>query len=230
VNDSPAWANCVHAAWYRLAYGVSLMGCKLAFSLRTEGHAHVPKSGPALLIANHQSFLDPVLVGVAARRQLRYLARQSLFRRRFFRWLIHSLNAVPIDQEGIGIHGLRVILQQLQEGQAVLVFPEGERTWDGQLQELQPGVQLLIKRSQATVVPVGIVGAYRAWPRSRKYPLPAPLFLPATERTIAVSIGEALDPTRLVDLPRAELLHELEGALRACMTRAEALRRKRLCS
>lgn len=226
VVRSP-WSEQLHAGWYRLVYGASLIGCKLAFSLRTEGRANVPRSGPALLIANHQSYLDPMLVGVAAYRQLRFLARQSLFGRPLFRSLIESLNAVPIDQATTGIRGLRVILNQLHNGQAVLVFPEGERTRDGELHALQPGIQLLLKRSHAPVVPVGIAGAFQAWPRSRKYPRPAPLFLPSSERTIAVSIGPVLSSETLAELPRDELLAELEKSLRASMVRADALRRQR---
>ncbi|HZU37551.1 MAG TPA: lysophospholipid acyltransferase family protein, partial [Gemmataceae bacterium] len=118
-------------------------------------------------------------------------------------------------------------LQQLQAGRAVLVFPEGERTPDGQLHTLQPGVQLLIKRARTPVVPVGIAGAYAAWPRRRSYPIPSPLIWPATDRTIAISIGPALEPDRLAELPRPQLLAELEAAIRSCVEQAQALRRKR---
>ncbi|HZU34410.1 MAG TPA: lysophospholipid acyltransferase family protein, partial [Gemmataceae bacterium] len=102
MTDSPpasSWTERLHAGWYELAYVVCWAGFKLGFSLRTEGQQHVPLHGPALLVANHQSFLDPPLVGVAAQRQLCYLARKSLFRHRAFAWLIRSFNAVPIDQE-----------------------------------------------------------------------------------------------------------------------------------
>ena len=69
--------------------------------------------------------------------------------------MIRSLRAIPIDQEGIGIEGMRAILEQLEAGRAVLVFPEGERTYDGMIHTPRPGVALLIKKSQAPVVPVG---------------------------------------------------------------------------
>jgi len=211
--------------WYESFFWVSGPAMTLGFSLRTEGMRHVPKSGPALFIANHQSYLDPDLVGIAARRHLCFLARKTLFQNKVFAWLIRTLEAIPIDQEGIGIDGIRDILEQLQAGRAVLVFPEGERTHDGQIQPLRPGVSLLIKKAQAPVVPVGIAGAYDAWPRWRPFPIPAPLFLPAQKSTIALSIRPSLDGRQLAELPREKLLAELFDELKKAHDQAERLRR-----
>jgi 1-acyl-sn-glycerol-3-phosphate acyltransferase len=136
------------------------------------------------------------------------------------------MNTVPIDQEGIGIDGLRVGVKLLHEGKGVAVFPEGSRTPDGRIHPLMPGIQLLIKRGAAPVVPVGIAGAYDAWPIWRKYPIPSPLFLPATERTIAASIGPPLDGRRLASLPREKVLNELFDALQTMHARADRLRRQ----
>src|SRR4051812_43478804 len=85
--------------WYEFCKGLAYSAFALGFSLRTEGGRNIPRKGPALLIANHQSFLDPALVGVASPRHLRYLARKTLFRHPAFTWLIRSLHAVPVDQE-----------------------------------------------------------------------------------------------------------------------------------
>jgi 1-acyl-sn-glycerol-3-phosphate acyltransferase len=198
----------------------------LGFSMRVRGMRHVPRRGPVLFIANHQSYLDPVLVGLAVRRHLCYLARKTLFEHPAFAWLIRMLNAVPIDQEGTGIEGLRVTLQLLQAGRAVIVYPEGERTPDGAMRPFEPGITLLIKRTQAPVVPVGIAGAYDAWPRWRTFPMPSPLFLPATERTIAVAVGQPLDARRFVELPRQQMLDALFAELDRMHQQAERLRRK----
>src|SRR5687767_272938 len=115
------------AAWFRayhsLLYLPYHMAFTLGFSLRLQGQHNMPSSGPALVVANHQSFLDPLLVGLAAYRPLVYLARKTLFRNRYFGAMIRHLNAVPIDQEGIGKEGIRTILEQLQLGKAVVVFP-----------------------------------------------------------------------------------------------------------
>jgi 1-acyl-sn-glycerol-3-phosphate acyltransferase len=212
---------------HRFAYLMCATAMPVLFRLRIEGGRHIPRTGAALLIANHQSFLDPILLGLCSSRPLRYLARRTLFQNRFFGGLIRALRAVPIDQEGVGKEGLRTILDELQAGEAVVVYPEGERTPDGKVHALKPGVHLLIRRTQAPIVPVGIAGAFDAWPRSRKYPLPAPLFPPVGEGTIAVAVGQALAPARFAEMPREQALGELFIALQKLHARAEELRSKR---
>jgi 1-acyl-sn-glycerol-3-phosphate acyltransferase len=215
--------------WYEANFWLCMAGMTLGFSLRTEGQRHVPREGPVLLLSNHQSFVDPVIVGLAARRHLYFLARQSLFRKRLLRRLIESLHAVPIHHEGFARAGLQTMLEQLQAGRAVLIFPEGERTHDGKLHALRPGIHLLIKRMAMPIVPVGIAGAYDAWPRWRAYPVPAPLFGPPGKGTIACSIGLPIDSRCFAGRPRQQVLGELFTALERCWERAEQIRRK-LCA
>jgi 1-acyl-sn-glycerol-3-phosphate acyltransferase len=128
-------------------------------------------TGPVLLVSNHQSHLDPVLVGLACPRQLKYLARIGLFFWPFSLW-IRSLGAVPIDRDRGAIGGIKTTLRLLNEGHAVLVFPEGSRTPEGKLHDLLPGFCLLARRSGATIVPIGIRGAYDAMPRGSAFPRP----------------------------------------------------------
>jgi 1-acyl-sn-glycerol-3-phosphate acyltransferase len=211
---------------YEVTYWLSMALMTLGFSLRSEGRQRVPRTGPALIVANHQSFLDPVLVGLCSRRHLCFLARKTLFRFPPFAWFIRTLGAVPIDQEGVGKEGIRVILEQLRAGQAVVVFPEGTRTPDGALHALRPGIHLLIKRTQAPIVPVGIAGAFQAMPSGQPLPTPAPLFLPAGRATLAVAVGRPLDARHYATMDRAAALAELFIELRKVAQRAERLRRK----
>jgi 1-acyl-sn-glycerol-3-phosphate acyltransferase len=212
--------------WYEAAFLSGMAAMTLGFSLRTEGRKNMPAGGPVLVVANHQSFLDPLLVGLAVHRHLCYLARKTLFHNPAFAWIIRSFNAVPIDQEGVGKEGLKTILDQLKLRQAVLMFPEGERTETGTMNPMRPGVHLLIRRAEAPVLPVGIAGAFDAWPRSRPYPTPAPLFLPAGRSTIAVSVGKPLDRQRFLSLPRQQALQQLFDEIQKVQRRAERLRRK----
>jgi 1-acyl-sn-glycerol-3-phosphate acyltransferase len=211
---------------YEIGYWMSITGLTLGFSYRFEGRRHIPRTGPALLVANHQSFFDPSIVGCATRRHLCFLARKTLFRNRFFGGLIHRVNAVPVDQEGVAKEGLKAILEQLKEGQAVLVFPEGERTLTGEIQPLKPGILLLIKRLSAPIVPIGIAGAFDALPRTRHWPKLSPLFLPPTGADIAASVGAPIPSERYRDMPREQVLRELQEELKRAKERAERLRRK----
>jgi 1-acyl-sn-glycerol-3-phosphate acyltransferase len=212
--------------WYEFVYWTTGTASIFLQSFRVEGARNIPPTGPALLIANHQSFLDPPLLGIAARRHLTYLARETLFINPVFGWFIRSVGAVPIDQEGFARQGLKTILEQLQKGKAVLVFPEGERTPHGQMQPLKPGIMLLIKRVQTAIIPVGIAGPYQAYPRGRALPTPSPLFLPPNGCAAAACFGEPLDSRRYANMDREQALAELFQEIQKVQARAERLRRK----
>lgn len=211
---------------YETSYWAIHFALKFGFSLRITGRHHLPKSGPALLVANHQSFLDPIAIGLGSPRHLTYLARQNLFRIPIFGDYLRIVNTIPIDRDGMGKDGLMAILDQLNAGEPVLIFPEGTRTTDGKLQPLRPGISLLIKRTQAPVVPIGIAGAHRAWPKGCVLPRPSPLFLRATDRTIGVAFGPPRPASDLVRLPREEFMATLAGDIQKAMAEAERARRK----
>jgi 1-acyl-sn-glycerol-3-phosphate acyltransferase len=167
------------------------------FGYRYRGKSHVPLDGPVLLVSNHQSHLDPVLIGLACPRQLRYLARVGLF---FwpFSWWIRALGAVSIDRES-ALSGIKTTLKLLKDGEAVVVFPEGSRTPDGKLHPLLPGFCVLARRSGATIVPVAINGAFAALPRGSHFPRPALIRL-AFGESIAKQQFERLTDQQLVDV------------------------------
>jgi 1-acyl-sn-glycerol-3-phosphate acyltransferase len=150
------------------------VGC-LGFRCRYHNPEQVPASGPAILAANHCSYLDPPLVGAGLRRDLHYLARESLFELPLLGALLRRVNVVPVDRDGGGAAGLRAILNRLLADQAILLFPEGTRSPDGQLQTARSGIGLIVIRSSAPVVPVRIFGSFNAWGRSRRLPRPTPI-------------------------------------------------------
>jgi 1-acyl-sn-glycerol-3-phosphate acyltransferase len=222
MSDRP---NLAGRFWYDIVYWSSFTFFTFGFSFRHNGWAHVPPKGPLLLLSNHQSMFDPVLVGLSSRRYLSYLARRNLFEQPVLAPLIRSLNAIPIDRN-MGKEGIQAVIDALGHGQAVLVFPEGERTHDGTVQPLKAGVSLLIKRVRCPIIPVGIAGAFGAWSRFRKWPKPSPLFLPPGPSTIAVSIGAPIDPTPYATMKRETMMDDLHARLAAQHAAAEQLRRK----
>jgi len=177
------------------------------FRFRWSGTEHVPAAGPLLVVSNHQSHLDPVLVGVACSRQLHALARRSLFVGPFG-WLIHSLGAFPIDLEGSGLGGLKTSLQVLKKGAALLVFPEGTRSPDGQIGPLLPGFCAIARRSGATIVPAAIRGSHAALPRGSALPRPRPITLVFSAPIPAQEIAQMSDE-QLVELVRSRIAAEL---------------------
>ena len=223
---APPAETLLRSLWYNIMHTAGMAGFGLGYSFRFEGTHHVPKTGPALVLANHQSYFDPWIVGLAVKRHLTYLARKTLFKNPLFAAIIRSLNAVAIDQEGVGKEGIRTIVAELEAEHAVLVFPEGSRTPDGVMHPLRPGVHLIIKRAQAAIVPVGIAGAYDAWPIWRAYPHAAPLFLPPGEGTIAVAIGPPIPSQHFADMPRDESIKAMFDEIDKVQRRAEKLRRQ----
>jgi len=169
--------------WYRFCQFWCQLGLVMGFRYRVWGREHVPRRGGALLVSNHQSFLDPVLVAVGLPRQVHYMARRSLFRVPGFRGLIRSLNAFPVRRGGVDVSAVREAVSRLEAGELVLVFPEGTRTPDGRIQPLRRGVELLARRARVPIVPVVIDGAYEVWPRHRRWPRPG---------TIRVEFGPPL--------------------------------------
>lgn len=158
-----------YAMMRMLAVGVM----RAMFRLEAHGTEHIPRRGPVLLVSNHSSLLDPPLVGGACPRQLTFLAKAELFGVPGFGRLIHALNARPVRREGADAAALRVALRVLEQGGALLVFPEGTRGAEGELREAKPGAALLAVMSGAPVVPVLVRGSGRAWPRGRRFPRPA---------------------------------------------------------
>jgi 1-acyl-sn-glycerol-3-phosphate acyltransferase len=211
--------------WYDVATWSTKFVASTCFGLRTEGKWNVPLTGPALVVANHQSFLDPALVADATRRRLRFLARKTLFDNPVFGRLIASLGAVPVDQEGIAKEGLKTLLKLLEQGEAVVVFPEGERSADGNMIPLKPGILLVLKRLALPVVPVGIAGAFECYPRGATFPRFAPIFVPAERlEGIAVSVGKPIDSRTYQGMTREDTLSALFGEIARMKARAEQLR------
>ena len=161
-------ARAVYASYFRWRY------------FNTE---RVPLSGPVILASNHASFIDPPLVGAPVHRPLSYLARDTLFDVPGLNWLLRSWNVVPVDREGGGAAGLRKILEALQRGNAIIVFPEGTRSRDGQLQHARSGIGLIVLKSEAPVVPVRVFGTFDAYGRHLRFPRP---------RRLAVKYGRPL--------------------------------------
>ncbi len=179
--------------------------------IRYTGYHNMPRSGGGLICANHQSHLDPLLVGLIFGRRLNYLARATLFRIPPFRWLLQSVNAIPIDREGMGLAGLKATLRRLEQGELVLIFPEGTRSRDGKVARLKPGFCALARRGKVPLLPVGVEGAFQAWPRNRMFPAPG---------VVHLHVGRAISAQQVAKLNDDELIAEIESRIRACHERA----------
>ena len=154
--------------YYWLGYHLSRLLAQLLYGFRIIHRERVIQSGPVILAMNHQSFLDPPLGGNACDRAIFFLAKKSLMDVPVLGWLLPKLNVIPVNLEGGDRSALKALIRILNAGECALVFPEGTRTPDGNLQPAQPGVGLLIARTRAPVVPMRIFGAHEIWPMHGK--------------------------------------------------------------
>lgn len=197
-------AQCLFTVWFRF---------------RAHGIENLPEGG-ALLLINHQSYLDPLMVALPLRRPVSYLARENLFRIPLVGWLVKRTHVMPISRETAGTESLRESIRRMEHGFLVGIFPEGTRSLDGELRTIKPGFVALIRRVRVPVIPVGIAGAFEAFPRGAWFPRPRP---------IRVVFGEAMDPARLAELSQSgresELIDWTRDSIQMCLDQAKALRK-----
>jgi 1-acyl-sn-glycerol-3-phosphate acyltransferase len=190
---------------YALVKPVVFALMRLLFRLETREAWRVPAAGPALLVSNHSSVLDPPLIGSVARRRLAFLAKAELFRIPVFGALLRRLGARPLRRAGADPAAMRTALRVLEEGGALLVFPEGTRGPEGVLRPARAGAGMLAVVSGAPVVPVYVSGSGRAWPKGARFPRPA---------RVRVAFGE---PLRFDAKRGGDRREQYEAASRAMM-------------
>jgi 1-acyl-sn-glycerol-3-phosphate acyltransferase len=204
--------------WWDICRLLTTIVVHVCFGLRVVGRERIPRTGPLLYVSNHQSFLDPIINGAAIHdRPFRPFARETLFRG-VFGTLIRSLGALPVVGGGGDKAVMRAALSELEAGRCVLVYPEGTRTPDGGLAPFKSGIALLLRRSNATIVPIGIEGAFDAWPRHASRP--------RWRRRIESEVGEPIDVASLLadGAPEAmlRLEREVDALRRRCRERLRA--------
>ena len=123
----------------------------------------VPLEGPVILASNHASYIDPPLVGAGVRRQINFLARETIFRVPILAAILRSWEVVPVDRDGGTGRGLKMILSRLEKGGAIILFPEGTRSRHGELNPARSGIGLAVIKSTAPVVPSRVFGTHKAF-------------------------------------------------------------------
>jgi 1-acyl-sn-glycerol-3-phosphate acyltransferase len=154
--------------YYWLGYHLSRILARVFFGFRIIHRERMIQTGPVIVAMNHQSYLDPPLAGNACDRPIYYLAKKSLLKAPVLGRLLPKLNVIPVELERTDRSALKALIRILRSGHGVLVFPEGSRTPDGNLQPALPGLGLIIAKTRAPVVPMRIFGAFEAWPIGAK--------------------------------------------------------------
>jgi len=186
---------------------------RVLFTYDCVGEEKIPASGPAVIAANHPSYLDPILLGLQVRRPIHFMAWDALFRVPLMGWLMRLFHAFPVDvRKGKGREAYEKARGLLERGEVVGIFPEGKRSRTGWLEPaLREGAARLAWETGAPLVPATIAGAYRAWPHFQSLPKPA---------RIRVRYHDAIDPGPWRGMGEAEALPALLAELRRRVDRS----------
>ncbi len=187
----------------------------LVYRVRCTGREHFPQRGGALVCANHQSVMDPVVVALACDRRMNFLARRTLFLGGLVNWFMDFWDAIPLHREGIGFGGIKESARRLNDGELLLMFPEGTRCHDGQVGRIRGGFCTIARRGNVPVIPVGFDGAFDAWPRRRSLP---------SFGVIHICIGEPISAEQIESFSDDDLIEELDRRIRRCFDQARAAR------
>ena len=178
--------------WWSTVVGSLRIFFVIFYRFRRHGIQHVPKTGPLLIVSNHQSNFDPPLVGcVAIDRPFKSLTKETLFSSKILGFLMRRFGVISIRRGESNTVAIRSAIAELKEGRSVMLFPEGTRSSDGTIGEFQRGVWVLIRRGNAMVVPIAIEGSYDVWPIGSK---------PKLRGYIEAAAGEPISSRELIDL------------------------------
>jgi len=165
------------------------------------GREHVPRSGAAVVVANHESWLDPIILPLALPRKPAFLGMEELWRMRCVGLAVRAYGplAIPLNRAGVDATALRRALRALEGGALLIVFPEGGISHDGRSLPFHRGAAMLAARAGVPMIPVGIRGTADALPLGRILPRPrpitirigAPIVPPGVEREDLARASEA---------------------------------------
>jgi 1-acyl-sn-glycerol-3-phosphate acyltransferase len=153
---------------WKLAQLLVRVWSSIWFDLKVYGIKNMPRTGGVLIVSNHQSYLDPLVLGARVPRPMSYMAKSELFKNSLFSRLIRSLGAFPVRQGAGDVRAIKETVQRLQEGRVLNIFPEGSRTEDGTIQPMEPGVALVVRKAHVPILPTAIDGSYDAWPKGKR--------------------------------------------------------------
>jgi 1-acyl-sn-glycerol-3-phosphate acyltransferase len=189
-----------------------LAGCliRVLFRFRVEGQEKVPANGPLIVISNHMSFMDPVLMGIAVPRAVSYISRDDIFKYPVASWWLPRLYVIPVSRGAGDLGAVKAAIRTLKEGMAFGIFPEGRRSRTGRLEPFKTGTAAIALRANATLIPAAIIGSDQAWPVGG---------WPRLLRPIRVVFGEpiVLDGSKADHQAIEDLTERLEAAVGALL-------------
>ena len=149
---------------YFVGWLLFLIFFKIYLSFKVVGRKNIPKDGAFIFVSNHLSYFDPIMLGTSLHRSLYYMARENLFWKPFFGWIMGQVHAFPIKRDSGDLGALKQALAILKDGKPLVMFPEGTRSKNKELRPAKPGVGFIAAKAGVPVVPAYIDGSLEALP------------------------------------------------------------------
>lgn len=210
-----SWAS---RAFYQFARFIVVAFCRIYMRQTVEGREHVPTTGPFVLAPVHRSYVDTPIVASATRRRLRYMGKDTMWKKQPYRWILSALGGFPVTREHADREALHRCIQVLEAGEPLVLFPEGERKSGPIVQPLKHGAAYVACKANVPIVPVGIGGSERVMPKGAKLIYPRKVHM-----IIGPPIVPKVDDTGRV--PRSavrELSDQLHAELQRLFDAAQA--------
>ena len=180
----------------------------IVYRIRPTGLENIPQNGPAIVVCNHVSFMDPIILGGSISRPLRFVMYYKIFQMPFLRFIFRTAKAIPIasklEDEELMNEAFEKVDEELAAGNIVCIFPEGALTTDGEIQRFRPGIEKIIARRPVPVIPVSLGRMWGSWFSRKKggglRKFPGRLF-----SYVPVTVGQPVAPAD-VTAERLELL------------------------
>ncbi|MCI0585072.1 MAG: 1-acyl-sn-glycerol-3-phosphate acyltransferase [Chloroflexi bacterium] len=163
------------AAFYWLIKTIAWPITRTYVRLRVTGSENVPRSGGCIVVANHASYADAIVLGSAFPRRIVFMITEPIYRLMRLRWFYYMMGTIPVSSGEADPSAMKVALRTLRDGGVIGIFPEGQRISDGALGEGKAGAAMLAARSGALVIPVALIGTREVMPVGSLLPRPHPV-------------------------------------------------------
>jgi len=186
--------------FYYVVRAICWLILKIFWQMEVRGIENLPQTGGLIIASNHVSYLDPAVLAASLNRKIYFITKKEVFKNGFLSFILKNLNAISVDRENADILAFKRAINILREEKVLGIFPEGARSSDGELQELKLGTIKIAMKAGVPILPVGIIGTHKIYPRGIKFPI---LF----KHKIIVKYG---DPQYLNQLKSKDKIYQKE--------------------
>lgn len=157
--------------FYSVARSIFWIILKIFWRMKVEGFENIPKKGAVIIASNHVSYLDPAVLIASSNRKIYFITKKEIFKNTFVSFILKKLNAFSVNRENVDILAFKKVINILREEKVLGIFPEGKRSSNGELQELKLGAIKIAMKTGVPILPVGIIGTHKIYPRGIKFPI-----------------------------------------------------------